>query len=145
MSDLLDIIARLEQAPLPDRELDFDIHCGAGFAAGRYRRRDAQGSWIEYSAHDADGKAIDLPYYTASLDAAMTLIPEGWAPAIDLYVMSDQPGGNVWRTFVRNYGRGDISTLIKFHATAPSAALSTCIAALKARAALPTTMRKGAT
>lgn len=53
---LLELADRVEQATGPDRDLDGEIHSGIG-------KRDQQWSYA--------------PSYTASLDAAMTLVPEG--------------------------------------------------------------------
>lgn len=134
-----DLIARLEKADGPDRGLDSHIYLatrGRGGFDPEYKHSIFSSNLPEWCRTGEIGRVADnyeIPHYTASIDTALTLVPEGWAPAIDLYVLSDEPGGNVWRTFVRNY---DDARLLVLHATAQTAALSTCIAALKARAAI---------
>lgn len=60
MTDLMELASRVEAGEGPDRELDKAIATALGY-----------GRW--YAAwHPSWG-------YTASLDAAMTLVPEGWA------------------------------------------------------------------
>ena len=69
---LMDLAERCEQASGPDRELDARIYIltTGGSAA------DA-----DYAATDPDVTCKPLRY-TASLDAALTLVPEGWAWAV---------------------------------------------------------------
>ena len=55
-----DLIERLKKAAGPNRELDISIH----LAAGRYVK-------TEYTA------LRDVPQYTKSIDAALTLVPVG--------------------------------------------------------------------
>ena len=57
---LLQLAERCENATGPDRELDCDIHAKL---VGAPHRHQIPSTW---------------PLYTASLDAAMQLVPEGW-------------------------------------------------------------------
>jgi hypothetical protein len=57
-----DLIARLEAATGPDRELDAVIALAVGLDIGRSR------------AHSQDSR---VPAYTASIGAALTLVPNG--------------------------------------------------------------------
>lgn len=64
---LLDLAERCERATGPDRELDYELAMVAGYTEIGHRvYRDPQGKYY--------GSA---PYYTRSIDAAMTLVPEG--------------------------------------------------------------------
>lgn len=69
-----DLIERLEKATGPDRQLDADIlnTCGhqaldRGPRIGWEWRRDGKGIWSR------------MPSPTASIDAALTLLPDGYA------------------------------------------------------------------
>mgnify|MGYP003393035213 CR=1 FL=1 len=62
---MTDLIARLEAATEGSRELDAEI--GAKFGALRYTR----------NAPNISNQPI-WPPYTTSIDAALTLVPEGW-------------------------------------------------------------------
>lgn len=83
MSDLLALAERCEAATGPDRELDVAIALACGIVRERdgnclYGHRDFSVMVLERGYYDHDGHAPELPAYTASLDAAMTLVPEGW-------------------------------------------------------------------
>ena len=80
MTNLHDLIARIEAAAGPDRELDAAISVAVG-------RGDHETHVIEYT----DGRSQRVPWrpggllpdiecrsYTASIDSALTLVPEGW-------------------------------------------------------------------
>ena len=77
------LIARLEKAEGPSRELDAEI----ALAAGWTRIEDICGDgtrlgWI-WTAPIKHGVGALLPRFSASLDAALTLVPEGWTRAVD--------------------------------------------------------------
>lgn len=86
---LLELAERCERAEGPDRELD----CLIGVAIGRFFTQPNKG-WPDrpdYCEHRRDdttcfpGNGFDqlVPRYTASLDAAMTLVPEGYRFSVD--------------------------------------------------------------
>jgi hypothetical protein len=118
MSDthtLADLIARLEAATGPSRELDFwcwwwgkAVHDGqppdADYAAANIRRADA-------------------PLYTASIDAALTLVLDDACWTISVPRQPDMSGRRYWASLRSNHPGARGST--------PAIAL--CIAALKAR------------
>lgn len=123
MSDFADIIARLEKAGEADRELDFDI-------AMRLNR--PFGAWESFQKYDAAFPAYtrrDAPAYTASIDAALELVPEeanshGYElqrGLVEAFVSRNNVKAGHW------YAGGE-------HPTSPAIAL--CIAVLKARAAI---------
>ncbi len=86
---LLELAGRCEKATGPDRELDGAIRVALnpdeqmviGQKPGRFPREAIYGPL----SHFADAMSADLadyvsaPNYTASLDAAMTLVPEGFS------------------------------------------------------------------
>lgn len=106
-----DLIERLEKASGPDRELDRDI----ARASGWFER---DGIW--YQPIDGfDYPNAYVPKYSASLDASLALVPEGWEWA--LYFE-----GGKYRAEA-----GD--PLLAIGAEADSPALALCIAFLQAR------------
>jgi hypothetical protein len=102
---LLALAERCEQAAGPDRELDFAIAAGAGWPDSPNLHQHAR-------------------RYTESLDAAVTLVPDGWDFCIskgwaEEAIVSLAPAG--------------MATEVVASATTPAPAL--CAAALRARAA----------
>ena len=84
-----DLIARLEAATGPDRELDAAIALTVGLDIGRGR------------AHSQDSR---VSAYTASIDAALTLVPKGWGVVVRRWadgtgrgVAHCYPPGGLWR------------------------------------------------
>jgi hypothetical protein len=118
MNVLLKLAERCEQATGPDRELDAAAHT----ATTGFEPRIGGIGW-------AKGELVvplcpgwgPLPRYTASLDAAMTLVPEGWLWARDIDCIFCL------------YPPESTSPEIGFHSE--RAALALCAAALRARAA----------
>ncbi len=119
---LRDLIARVEMAEGPDRKLDAEIALATGW---RLKTVDGVGYWRrgDYS-WTAEMEGVP-PFYTASLDAAVSLVPSGW----------------VWGASSRGYARAWTITdegkaLQKaecHHAATPALALTA--AALRARLA----------
>lgn len=104
---LIAIAERCEKATGPDRALDYDI---AHFVT---------------SAHLANhGKA---PAYTASLDAALTLVPDSLFPGVSQSVFHCD-----WHSWMGDED-GD-GPLTRGEANAATPALALCAAALRARA-----------
>ena len=68
---LLALAERCEKANEPDRQLDLTIGQAVGSVDSRVRWNDAFGFGYP-------GKSVDVPRYTASIDAAITLVPKGW-------------------------------------------------------------------
>ena len=105
-----ELIERLEKATGPDRELDEAVE-RAIFDEGKEWR----------SAH--------LPYFTASLDAALTLVPEGYRWLV----------GNAWKDKHGSCPAMATVALAGDYGTRPTSAatpaIALCIAALKAREA----------
>ena len=122
MTDFADLIARLEAATGPDRALDAEI------------ARDVCGlvihewpDWIARTSAMHDFPALwPTPFYTESVDAAMTLIPDGfWWTVGAGRTRPDEP---LYGAFIYD---GD--DLVGSGETEVSAAIALCVAALKAR------------
>lgn len=129
------LIAKLEAATEGSRELDVEIFAEID---GRDLRRDGDVllARSRKPPHDecvlmrwANGVAHEwqkTPHYTTSLDAALTLVPEGFD--IDQIHKRQQPemGGRMWYATIRGWSvfRSD------YQRTLP---LALCIAALRAR------------
>lgn len=120
-----ELIAALESATGPSREMDAWVAIVA--------KAPPEGSWLLFGLADPATFAIgthqywDCPRYTASIDAALTLVPEGWA----VYEMGEvRPvTGSGWYALlmVRNGSSG------LAHGAGISLALALTDAALKAR------------
>jgi hypothetical protein len=114
MGEMTDLIERLEKATGPDVDLDEAIAC---FLA---------------PPHPRHGKPVGMiyaPKYTASIDAALTLVPKDLAWRVD--VMTGLPGAIVC---VPNAWVSHKTAPTHWAGTTPAIAL--CIAALKARASV---------
>jgi hypothetical protein len=119
-----ELIERLEKATGPDRELDGAIALSLGWTFQKmkgdskpYYRKPGETTYYMRS---------EVPAYTASIDAALTLVPEGWAYQLTL-LFEPRVHGNqqaiVWPPDKASPVSG-----------APTMPLAICIAALKARA-----------
>lgn len=115
---LLELAALAEAASGPDRELDLDI-------ATAVRRTPFLPRW------SGQTRALQAKAYTASLDAAMTLVPEGAWDHMEVYKPDHQSLG--WTVHLLPN-----ANLPRHHGTgfAASWALAICASALRAHAAL---------
>ena len=116
MSDtttLEELIARLEAATGPSRKLDatIDIAVNGGTAAD-----------LAYVLEDVE-RTLRPHRYTASIDAAMTLVPDDACWTVSVPRQPDMSGKRYWASLRSNHPGARGST--------PAIAL--CIAALKAR------------
>ena len=86
---LLALAERVEAATAGDRELDAEI----AVAAGGFRRTSksvlSKGQW-DYAC-EGDSYFIAWPAYTASLDAAMSLVPSGCAWSVEAILSLPEP------------------------------------------------------
>lgn len=111
-----ELIARLEAATEGSRELDREI---AEEALGLITEWESVGDKPQMSLMVRPlEKAgyLELPCFTTSLDAALTLVPEG----------------KKWSVGTGPYYEATVG--LSYHGNCPSSALALCIAALKARA-----------
>lgn len=121
---LSELIAALEAADGPSRQLDAQIALSHGWDVVPIREKGGR-TWDRwYRPHAGKRYPVRLPLYTASIDAALTLVPKGFA--------WDLRGNRNGDGFARLSAPDGSSGFIHFAAT-PAHAL--CIAALKAREA----------
>jgi hypothetical protein len=123
-----DIIERLEKATGADREIDREIAVqalgwspprNAGVCGPNYVKSG------DFMWHDREGcaRGFEPPAFTASIDAAMTLVPEGCVWTLSKTFVN--AGCNI-------YAKGPWREVSRCP-HAPTPALALCIAALKAR------------
>lgn len=151
------LVQRLEAATGPDRELDLAIELGRrpdgeiaklmqfrrGFDHQPGMAWDIHGQSVCFEKFTADGRCtynggIPLPRYTASLDAALTLVPDGWEWKVSNRASAPHAG----RAYIHNGELinigGGLTRNPRYRGqevTAATPAIAICIAALKARAA----------
>jgi hypothetical protein len=118
-TDIAKLIERLEGAKAGSRELDALV----------FEAATGQSSWLEvpgYGEGVTVRKAISgLPEYTSSIDAALTLVPEGAEYSIStLY-------GVAWIELPLNCGDGESPHFVR--RKDGNVPLALCIASLKAR------------
>ena len=126
----IDLIARLELAGQGFKELDVLIARVVGLP-GIY---EDNGDWFYELQLDDDGGPGELvPSYTTSLDAALALVPEGWADHGALHWAAHDNG--VLRSRARADLHHDISSggSPRVNGYGETRALAVCVAALKAR------------
>lgn len=116
-----DLIERLETAEGPSRDLDAEIFVQVTPGVLDAGRIDCIGGLVGWWPRDAPYQsAREVPKYTSSLDAALTLIPDELTWYVDAGCFSC-----IWRVSDRKH----------FGARAASPTLALCAAALKARGA----------
>jgi hypothetical protein len=132
MTDLIALADRCEAAEGADRDLDEAIALALGwssvpnptFAGGLV------GRWLLPDG-SMTGQIDALPKFTASLDAAMTLVPEGQASAVGTMAFRNDPR-KPWACIWSEQGEP------LWRADAATPALALCAAALRARASMET-------
>jgi hypothetical protein len=136
--ELAERCERAEGAEGADRELDAAIRCGAFAPEGAYiERSEINGAWCVWTGEGPTGRrkifdrypsqAVRLGEFTASIDAALTLVPEGWHISLlaqDRYTQ---------RTNVILAKNGDNSGFCVGSENVATPALALAAAALKAR------------
>jgi hypothetical protein len=131
---LLALAERCEQAAEPDRELDQEISRVLLPAAAEGITRSRYGwSYRVFGPSGWDDEWLETLPFTASLDAAVTLVPEGWKWKAIL--RDSARGENTGEGYVHNnrlHMSGQYQGADTFAATP---ALALCAAALRARAA----------
>jgi hypothetical protein len=138
MNALLELAERCEQATGPDRELDvrmgeaIDLQAYEGFGIRDTLRLGSIERAVEMAESHQNIWNTALPRYTASLDAAMTLVDDEGYCAVKRY---DKERPRCW-AYV-----GDVDFPSTGIAATPALAL--CAAALRARAASADTLPKG--
>jgi len=130
---LPELIKKLEAATEGSRELDLEIEIACKRCAPDATLDSEDPDllyWNEYhpfgSTYAAEPCGDYLPYYTTSLDAAVSLVPEVWSIMLDIC-----PDGIICTV---HDDSGHIAEPTAFKIS--SAPLAVCIAALKARLAM---------
>lgn len=129
MPDYSDIIERLEKAPAPDREVDGLIAISRGWTFQKMKG-DAKSYWRKPGVTDYYMRS-DLPNFTGSIDAALTLVPEGYRWTIGI-----TDGAFEFYATVRHPNEGSNPSLKWMAHGTVNPAVTLLIAILKARAAL---------
>jgi hypothetical protein len=128
-TDLLELAERAEKATGPDYAIDCAIWDAIypGERQERFEKLTAKGQPYHgrLGPADVDGYVKPLRAFTASIDAAMTLAPDGWTWVLFA------TGGAVLDRVIPSDGENKIRTL-----SCATPALALCSAALKARASL---------
>jgi len=130
-----DLIERLEKAEKPSRGLDAEIWAIA--RPGRYQQKyDSVLPFLPKGTPEETRRAECLsavrtaaPRYTASLDAALTLVPED--EVFEIMWDDDMRGRRRAYVEVGEYDAGDDCRV--YRGEGPRPALAVCIAALRAR------------
>lgn len=76
------LIARVEAATGPDRELDAEIAEAIGMALSDDRTAVYAGYRVNANTDEEYDVWDDVPFYSESLDAAVSLVPSGWVVEI---------------------------------------------------------------
>ncbi len=130
-----DLIERIEAASGPDIELDREIMLYSGY---RYEQRDIgcryeDGSvaldWVYVDIKTDKWRSTHPLSFTASIDAALTLVPDGYSFNLGNDV---KPWAHIWFDLPAYDGK-------PYEGRAATPALALCAAALKARAYLKET------
>lgn len=131
MTDLNALIERLEKATGPDRELDILIGKATSVEGWRVCDDGSVECYVPDGHEFGEGWIFtgqELPAYTSSIDAAMTLVPEGWTRAVDATV----PEAGI---DVDLYPEDE--NALPVQGTHDSEPIATCIAALRSRSPQP--------
>ncbi len=131
MTDLQSLISRLEKAEKPTFVLDIEIH--ALQLGGYVKSHDSSGVLFVINGMQHAVSARAIPAYTASLDAAVGLVTEGWRWSIQqIEDMTTTQTGDWYYGHMEHcadlYAHGRQSGKSK------TPAIALCIAALKAQA-----------
>lgn len=132
-----DLLARLEAATGPDRLLDAEIDCAVRFPDLRPAEPDDFAGKYGYSPGNikVDTGFLMSASYTRSIDAALTLVPDGcgWSAGWG-QILPDKPMGEARITRNAHFIGYDANYDVIVKANAATPALALCIAALRARA-----------
>jgi len=132
MSELLELAGRVEAANGWNRELDALVAAVCRTGAEEWEWAARYPAWVAEPngrvSLERNGPSFAAPNYTASLDAAMTLVPDGW-----VLILTVSHAGSYVRLAD---DRVDPVRLDDTEGASATAALALCAAALRARAHL---------
>jgi hypothetical protein len=129
--ELLRLAERCEAATGPDREINRMIFATVKPDEFADPKEAAQYASPDYRGNNADWyylSTLGLPRYTTSLDAAMSLVPEGWRPIINMASEEGAALADLWALPESS------PKPTRKHAKAATPALALCAAALRSRA-----------
>jgi hypothetical protein len=136
MRTLLSLAEKVEVAKGPDRELDALIWLAVTPGATREElvipATDKRRGWTIDETRDANRRLITVPAYTASLEDALALLPQGWGGSI--HFSEDRPDCEIHSTV--SLGRSyptNANTFSEVSGRYSSPALALTAAALRAR------------
>jgi len=133
MSELLELAARVEALTGPCRETDGAVAIASGLYVREKRGRDRQ-EWFYPTGPQGWRRTIHsvgyerLPDFTGSLDAARSLVPEGWT-----YEANQGPSGQPHIWHLLTIKSGDVR-YTRVSGRAATLELALTVAALRARA-----------
>lgn len=113
-----EIITALCKATKPSRDLDAEIALCVGAIPPDYTRRGDFATWWD----DHTGFYWESPFYTDSIDVALTLVPKVWDWVVDSACYS-----SCWKPV----GKSLIECDIEVEGYGATPAISLCITALK--------------
>lgn len=119
MKELTELAERCERASGPDRELDELVSAAV---VGAVREVQSDGRIAYHTDNGARWTNVTVIPVTASLDAALTLVPEGWTGIIPV-----SNGDEAWLWERNGNPKGH-------RCNAATPALALCAAALRSRA-----------
>jgi hypothetical protein len=134
MADLTSLIERIEAATGGDRELDAEIWLACTPGATRdkwsYIHKATGRECTVDETRNATGRLIIVPEYTTSIDAALTLVPEGRAIRREYLPAATWPH----RVWIYKDSFMPLDDGSRRPVLGKTEALALCAAALKARA-----------
>lgn len=135
MGEIVGLAERCEKAEGPDRELDKAIVLALKPEA-MFQTDDGYDEPIVFHAEPVVRWKHVLPRFTASVDAALTLVPEGWIVAN----LCQGDSGKWWAELRHGYLTSYDKVALGKQLDPATPALAICAAALRARAPIE---RKG--
>lgn len=124
-----ELIEALEKAEGPGIALDAEIYC----ATHGHCERDGGAVILRCSETGHKKTKFAPPAYTSSIDAALTLVPDGWLLQISDWEDERLRARGPWQAILTRYGERDKMASFKTRCNhAPTPAIALCIAALKA-------------
>ncbi len=141
---MTDLIARLEAAPEGSRILDariavtacIDMPTPMGDASPYLKmphKLDECEPGTYWLVQRSGMSLLTAPHYTTSLDAALTLVPEGWRGKLLIGDWSDGQRPEQDRAALWNNDDGARESVFGVGSSAATPALALCIASLRAR------------
>ena len=133
-STLSSLVERVMEAKGPDREIDLLISWEVGKHGTTAQHRDARAFFERHGRMPGEKSLRWLPHYTASLDAAMGLVPE-WCQFIEIIRYSDG-----WYVRLAKHSASDTPFMAR---QAPTAQAGVVAASLRAMEQMKSKTKEG--